>query len=818
MSEPTLFTKGKLIAHDFSEAQGNLDAFKPIDYIMNWFSKRLDRTGIKDRILILQSSTGSGKSTVIPPEFYHKFFDTTGHRNICCTQPRVYTSQEIPKTIIPFHTKPSMGRKTLKMGENIGFQNGVIAKRPTRGIIFMTIGVLKQQLNIMTDTEFMEKYSIIIIDEAHERSIDTDIVLYRMKLFIERNHANKECPFLLVMSATFNPEKFADYMLSSVQGRYENIIKVQGFTFPVVETFLDYDTTNYIQAAVETTIKLHNEHIDDVMTADELRDFYKQHPDKTLVLIEDKIAQRIKDQQFRDILIFISGEGDASSIIRQLNSTKDPIFLKYPIILIKLSSVDVTGRTENYMNITKPLNKIYVQVGRNRVHPTRRVIVATNVAETGITIDTLRYVIDTGFNKSNEYNPSLRIGLLVTKPVTKSMYIQRRGRAGRKAPGFAFPLYTKEIYEKLQDDQFPNITKEDTCLDLLSLLILSADPEGLYNQKSLVELNTITTKIGGKETAQSIRKRIKEQMAQLLVKPSVVGMSDYAKQLSSSTIDIAELDLIDLPSADSLSSSLDRLYTLGAIHSNSTPTLLGVAIGKFRFVSIEAIKMILAGFAWDAPIQDLITLAAMLQVPGTIWLKDQVAPERFMTSKQTLLASCDFITILVIFSRYQKKCSDSLFGDVWVSPEDWCEEHGLNYSFLSKTVSGREDIIRSMATMGLNPYAKSADSIYIKPGLDLNTVNKIKQCIFEGFKTNIATWNSINKYYETYNGKLKFTIDKPFISGTMDLIAYGLQNPKYIIYDSINYRQDFATNRYKPSINYCTVLDGYVAIDIDMMI
>ena len=185
MSGPTLFRKGKLQAHKFSESQAVLDDIVPIEYIMNWFEKRNLKPGkdVSDRILVLKSSTGSGKSTTLPPEYYHRFWESD-KRNICCTQPKVLTSIEVPKQILPYHTADFLasigksGRTPLKMGENIGFQNGVVAKKPTNGIIFMTIGVLQQQLNVMSDEDFAKKYSIIFVDEVHERSDATDFTLY----------------------------------------------------------------------------------------------------------------------------------------------------------------------------------------------------------------------------------------------------------------------------------------------------------------------------------------------------------------------------------------------------------------------------------------------------------------------------------------------------------------------------------------------------------------------------------------------------------------------------------------------------------------
>jgi HrpA-like RNA helicase len=813
MSGPTLFSKGKIIAHEFSPSQAELDKHRPIDYIMDWFGSRLQKapTSIKDRALVLLSSTGSGKSTTVPPEFFTHFFEKSGRRNVCCTQPRVLTSQEIPKTIIQYHPE-------LKMGVNIGFQNGVQAKRPTKGIIFMTIGVLKQQLKIMSDEDFLKRYSIIIIDEAHERSVDTDIVLLMMKRLIVRNITKQECPFLVVMSATFNPEKFANYMLPAMNDPYENIIKVSGFSHPIEETFLEYDTPDYLKAALDRAIKIHEENLQDAMPEQELKRSYKPNKDQ-LVIKDDAIADIIKSQKFRDILIFVSGEGDARKLVKSIQALNNdrPIFNQYPVIPIQLMGKDVTSRSENYVNITKPYSKMYVHVkGQKTVHPTRRIIVATNVAETGITIETLKYVIDTGYNKSNEYDPIYRADMLITKPVTQSMYKQRRGRVGRKAPGFAFPLYTKATFDKLQEDQFPDIIKMDTSLDLLSLIIMESDPEGESNDKPLIDL--VSTKT---VESKGVRKDIREKIMQNLITPTRAELSLFELKLCSADIDLFKLDLLDPPSADAMHSSLDRLYTAGAIYKNSTPTAVGVLMNKFRFIGLECIRTILAGYAWDVAIIDLITITSFCSVRQDLKMNQRdldrlgikTNPDE---SPDSLLYACDFIETLIWWYRYQAVCSAWLFDSSKESPEDWCIRNGLTHSFFNDVASAREDIILSMAGMGLNPYAMFNKSYLARTELDIDDwVAGIKQCLFEGFKSNVCMWNPIIKTYETRYGRIRTTVDKEFIANRIDLAKYGGQNPKFLLYDMLGFRQDTQTNEYKPALKYVSVLDGFIAIDVD---
>ena len=220
---PTLLTKGNLVSHKYSESHDELDKQIPIEYIMKWFNKRIPKNygesiiakSPADRILIVQSSTGSGKSTIIPPYLYHNFIDRLG-KPIYCSQPRVLTAIDIPKNSIPkFNTKEELSKQghttwnPLIYGKNMATQTGPFTKRSItkKSIIYGTPGVLLQQLNIMETDAFMDKYGIIIIDEAHERSVQIDTLLYLLKKFININYQKNGCFYLIVMSATFNAEK-----------------------------------------------------------------------------------------------------------------------------------------------------------------------------------------------------------------------------------------------------------------------------------------------------------------------------------------------------------------------------------------------------------------------------------------------------------------------------------------------------------------------------------------------------------------------------------------------------------------------------------
>jgi hypothetical protein len=836
MAGPTIFKKGKLEENRYNgkligDPLDVLNNHRPIDYIMDWFAKRLPQSqggnpaipakSPADRIMVLRSSTGSGKSTVIPPEFFHRFF-SLNNKMICCTQPRVLTTKEIAEGILKYHTKEALiankqaTRKPLVLGDNIGYQTQPISKRPVRGIIYMTIGVLTQQLNIMSDEDFMKKYSIIIIDEVHERSIETDITLYMMKRFIQRHYKDKECPFLLTMSATFDPYKFCDYLLDSVSAneRYKSIIQVSGFTHPIEDHFLPYDSPNFIQTTVDKVIELHKKGKKDYT------------PDTKKTLKEDAAAST----RFRDILIFVAGTGEIRRLKKKLSdlNSKHPDFQDAPILPLELTGDIVKSQNVEYKNLFKNIEDTTVDVirdGRITIKkPVRRVIISTNVGETGVTIETLRYVIDTGFHKSSEFNPSFAAKLLVTKPVTQSMHQQRRGRVGRVAPGECHSIFTKEIFDGMQKDQYPNIVKDDVSMNLLSLLIKEFDPEGESNEKTLVEY--FSTK-------------------------------EFAKKRTNTKIDIFKLDLLDLPPADMLHYCIEKLFTLGAIDSNSVPTEIGFIMSKFRFVSIESIRAILAGYAWGAPIIDLITIAAFLQFrsddilpaelngnfnkaldAGTFSLFPKISMPGHAHLKTDLMLSGEFMRYITVFYYFQKKLQELAAGKVIpeffdedeeeivhafqedekiggaksARPEknadplaQWCESVGLSLVAMIDVIKLRDEIIEMMAYLGLDPYHNFSKSIYcvLPSGTDeekYEYIKTMKQCLFEGYKLNIAVWNPVDKKFYTRKSHLPL----------QEKLDPGI---KYIIYDEVSYRPDPKSSLYTPVVNNLSVLDGYITFD-----
>lgn len=807
MSGPTLLKAGNLEEVKdprdnkiiYSPTKDVLDKHRPIDYIMSWIDKRrANMQSVSDRVLILQSSTGSGKSTIIPPEFYHRFSGTKGdQRSICCTQPRVLTSITIPSDIIQYHTKEALtkagypNRTPLKLGDNIGFQTGAISKRPIRGVIYMTIGVLMQQLNIMSDEDFMAKYSCVILDEVHDRSIATDDVLYAMKKFIMRNPSNKNCPFVITMSATFDVWKFANYLLSSVeppQRRYDNIIKVAGFTFPIENNFAAYDATNYIQAAADKVAELHKNN---------RSDFELESADANARKLTEDVTRKLR---FRDIMVFVSGLPDMRKVKKKLDAlnSSDEYFLKYPVLIVQLDRVAVNEQTRDFENMLADISKLNVEVMIEKTitvkKPVRRVIVSTNVGETGLTIPTLKYAIDTGWFKSSEFNPTIGTSMLVAKPVTRGMATQRRGRAGRVSPGAFHPIYTEATWNALQTDQYPDFVKDEITLNILSLLIRECDPENYATSVPLI----------------------------------TAFASPWWNKVQNTAIDITAIDMLDLPSADSLHYSMQKLYALGAMSANSIPTKIGFIMNRFRFVSIESIRMILAGYAWGASILDLINITAILQIGRSSIILENLSrnfaralsggSDRFhiLSKKMQYRMSDDFIWGALIFNEFQIFLQNIEIAKYkYEDLQKWCDQHGISLSGLYQVIELREDIINMIALIGFDPYANFENSIQFMHNNPIavgESIIRLKQCIFEGFKLNIAIWNPQLSKYITRDTHVPFDISDT-TTNFVSAIAPDNYHPRYIIYDKLSCMPKMGSDLYGFSVSTISVLDGFIPID-----
>ena len=778
MPLPTLFKKGVLLPA-MGEKQSDLDKIIAIDYIMNWFKFRLDNVNeiktISDRVIIAESSTGTGKSSALPAELYLRFNKQLGG-NIILTEPRVVTTISIPLNIVEIDAYKKENRSDgqgIELGKNIGWATKEYIKKPLeRGILFATIGVLLQYLKNMERDRFLKKYKIIMIDEAQDRSLNFDVVLYYMKQLYATTPL-KDAPFLVIMSATLDVEKYAKYFSTKTK------FKITGTSYPIEDTYLKYDAENVVSSTVDIIKKIHLDNSSD-------------------------------DISSSDIVVFIPGQSFIKKIKEKVIELNESLERK--IIPIALDSTIFKASNIDYQNVFADINTLFIEGtdGKPTKHkPTRKVIIGTNAIETGITIESLKYCIDLGLVNQLEYNPVVSSNILMVKPVTRAMSQQRRGRVGRIQPGHFYPIYTKKVFDSLLNIQYPEILTNDISISILNIIIVK--------YKDTIAKYTVENAYDKEFSVENSYNNIK------LLK----------------NINISKLNLLDEPSNIAITSSLEKLYICGAIYANGYPTQLGLLSNKIRMLSIENIKMILSGYYYGCNISDLITIACFIQTTKQNIVANKfksfsnqfnnvgnyIDINNYNKLKSRLFISCEMIDFLLFFYKFKKivKEYNNNIGKI----KEFCDENKVSYLGIMTFIESRDDILRDfLFNMNMNPFANShinLDELLSSYQSNeklfeefIEEVIKIKKCIYEGYKLNTATYDKeLNEYISDYNGRI--IKSDSYLLKNLPHIENGKKfmdtKPQRILYDSLIIKKNMSNNFEFQVSNAVSVMSGYVDID-----
>jgi pre-mRNA-splicing factor ATP-dependent RNA helicase DHX15/PRP43 len=312
-----------------------------------------------------------------------------------------------------------------------------MTEQGTTFLKYMTDGMLLREA--MNDPT-LERYSTIILDEAHERTLATDILMGLLKdvsskvdradIEIAKNRSDLK---IIVMSATLDVAKFARYFGDGTPSGMAPVVKVSGRTFPVETFFTQEPENDYVEAAIRTTLYIHQ--------------------------AEDE----------GDVLLFLTGEEEIEDACRKIRAEGDELSSKGmagPLLVVPLYS---SLPPQQQQRIFDPAPPARASDGL----PGRKVVVSTNIAETSLTIDGIVYVVDPGFCKQKVYNPRIRVESLLVSPISKASAMQRAGRAGRTRPGKCFRLYTeKDFVKELEEQTHPEILRSNLANTVLELIKL----------------------------------------------------------------------------------------------------------------------------------------------------------------------------------------------------------------------------------------------------------------------------------------------------------------------------------------------------------
>ncbi|XP_021670883.2 pre-mRNA-splicing factor ATP-dependent RNA helicase DEAH10 isoform X3 [Hevea brasiliensis] len=397
-------------------------------------------------ILIIVGETGSGKTTQLPQFLFNAGFCCDG-KVIGITQPRRVAAVSVAKRVAE-ECEVELGQK---VGYSIRFDDKTSSF--TR-IKYMTDGLLLREALL---DPYLSRYSVIIVDEAHERTVHTDVLLGLLKnvhnvrsnfikdhdnmddkksnnrtmkgkgtgtqctSFLKHCHGRKFPPLkLIIMSASLDARVFSDYFGCA------RAIHIEGRQHHVDILYAFHPEPDYLDATLVTIFQIHLE------------------------------------ETPGDILVFLTGQEEIESVERLVQEQLH----KLPEANRKLLTVPIFSSlpSEQQMRVFMPASPGH-----------RKVILATNIAETSLTIPGIKYVIDPGFVKARSYDPVKGMESLIIVPTSKAQALQRSGRAGREGPGKCFRLYPECEFEKLEDSTKPEIKRCNLSNVILQLKALGVD-------------------------------------------------------------------------------------------------------------------------------------------------------------------------------------------------------------------------------------------------------------------------------------------------------------------------------------------------------
>ncbi|RHZ77612.1 hypothetical protein Glove_174g192 [Diversispora epigaea] len=370
-----------------------------------------------NQFVVFVGETGSGKTTQIPQFLCYDVLPHLKKKQIACTQPRRVAAMSVAQRVAD-----EMDVKlSEEVGYNIRFED---CSGPKTMLKYLTDGMLLREA--MNDPK-LEKYSAIILDEAHERTLATDILMGLVKQIAKSRPELK----VVVMSATLDAEKFQKYFNDAP------VLTVPGRTFPVEIYYTPEPERDYLEAAIRTVMLIH------------------------------------QCEPPGDILIFLTGEEEIENACAKIRLETDELVKQQcdlgPLKILPLYSSLPPQQQQRIFEGAPPPR---TEDGK----PGRKVIVSTNIAETSLTIDGIVYVVDPGFSKQKVYNPRIRVESLLVSPISKASAQQRAGRAGRTRAGKCFRLYTEKAFLKeLQEQTYPEILRSNLGSVVLQLKKLGID-------------------------------------------------------------------------------------------------------------------------------------------------------------------------------------------------------------------------------------------------------------------------------------------------------------------------------------------------------
>ncbi|KAJ2697833.1 hypothetical protein FB645_005815 [Coemansia sp. IMI 203386] len=487
-----------------------------------------------NQVTIVVGETGSGKTTQLAQYLHEAGYTRRGM--IGCTQPR-----RVAATSVAARVATEMG---VKLGEEVGYAIRFEDCTSRRTVVkYMTDGVLLRETLSRRD---LAQYSAVIMDEAHERTLNTDVLLGLLKQLVAERTDLK----LIVTSATMDAQRFADFFGNAP------VFTIPGRTYPVDVLFSRAPCEDYVDSAVRQILSVH----------------LAQGPG--------------------DILVFMTGQEDIEACCAAVRERLAAVDGAAPLAVLPI-----------YAQLPAEQQALIFEPAA-----ARKVVVATNIAETSLTVDGVRYVVDAGYSKLKVYNPRIGMDALQPTPISQANAGQRSGRAGRTAPGIAYRLYTERAFRsEMFAGPIPEIQR--TNLAYVVMLLKS------------------------------------------------IGVRDLLR-----------FDFLDAPPQDTMQTSMYQLWTLGALGSTGEITELGRRMAALPLDPAPA--RMLVGACDLGCAAEVVTIVAMLAVPSVFYRPRERLDESDAAREKFLVPESDHLTLLNVYNQWRANgCRDSWCTRHFVHPK-----------------------------------------------------------------------------------------------------------------------------------------------------
>lgn len=474
------------------------------------------------QIAVIVGETGSGKTTQLTQYLHEEGYSRYGL--IGCTQPRRVAAVSVAQRVSEEFEGGS------EVGQQVGYAIRFEDRTSERTVIkYMTDGILLRES--LSDPD-LDRYSVIVMDEAHERSLNTDVLFGVLRGVVTRRRDLK----VIITSATLNAEKFSAFFGGAP------VFTIPGRTFPVDTFFSKTPVEDHVDGAVWQVMQVH-----------------------------------IKAPVPGDILVFMTGQEDIETTCEALAEKISRLDNPRPLLILPI-----------YSQLAADLQAKIFEPAPDGV---RKVVVATNIAETSLTIDGIKYVVDAGYCKLKTYNPRLGMDALLMCPASQAAVNQRAGRAGRTGPGNCYRLFTASAYtSEMLETNVPEIQR--TNLSHVVLLLKS------------------------------------------------LGVAD-----------LLDFPFLDPPPAENILKSMLGLWLLGALDANGDLTKLGRRMSIFPLD--PSLSGLLFMGEQHGCLVEAVTIVAMLSVPNVFVRPRGREEESDSAREKFFVPESDHLTLLHVYQRWR---------------------------------------------------------------------------------------------------------------------------------------------------------------------